>query len=877
MMEPNVRRSSGQAEQDPNNGGQSSRQKLSGYEGSPSLLTAGQDRDRPVEPAGATSRRRRSSAYDTVNGHNISASNRIPTAPEPPKSTAIFFPPFESNEGDLRNPDPFSGSFAQRAALLTGKDLPPNPSSTPRAEINSRPTNKGRRTSLNRPIGGVYSEIQSQRRDSWSAGNSPTYPKRMSIPTSPQVHQNEVTRSSNGPTKAPVEQSRVSPPSEIVHPRRASTMSSRGRSEKWATDRSPLQNLELKLSDISKEEKRARVEQAEQKLRQSKITAQQNQSKAQEDNQANIARRVSAGQTLPRPSGPRELVESGKGSAAETARRNSRASRLPKPIPIRDSSRDRGTTSQSRNTSSQSATKRVVNTEDSESVANQRPRSTSEDADSTQRATARKQIPAEQKNLYGSRAQASPSNDRAEAYSGGPDIGPEEPVVNAPSGPKHRMPPQTAAGVQARRKVGFDNDVSSLTDDTNQNAKSLDELRGAGVARLTDQDFVDEPVNEFPWWENQASRSRRRSQRGSLGAEDPYPEGNGKHKRDDSPTSNFSATAFDKFHTRPYRIMSVVDKRHFLSALKTSASLRSSRSPKKRIGSISEYSYSCPSLADHDIAHPDHICEPYLSKELTQSMRSIRIRPVPVSTTFNPPIYLKCGPLLRYTGMNRQSSTRTDQLQSDKADRELWRGSVMIVTSDADSHYEPAPVLRLFPEPMEKLPPTQQQANESENHEDLPHHYLDPIAGMPKLSRTGKTIYVKPVDDLEHGKDLSHFETNDDGLFEDFRSAAVPTAYGTPDYRPGQAGPSPRQSRQKSKQKKGHRVRGVRLHAERGVTFWRFNLEVELQQEESRIAYSINNGPAVGFWVPARGQTMNIMFHSCNGFSLSVKYAYENL
>ena len=253
-------------------------------------------------------------------------------------------------------------------------------------------------------------------------------------------------------------------------------------------------------------------------------------------------------------------------------------------------------------------------------------------------------------------------------------------------------------------------------------------------------------------------------------------------------------------------------------------------------------------------------------------MRSIRIRLVPVSTTFDPPLYLKCGPLLRYTGMKRQSKGAREPTGTNIPDRETWRGSVMIVTDDVDSKYEPAPVLRLFPEPMEKLPPAQQQEMASQNHEDLPHHYLDPIAGLPKLSRTGKVIYVKPVDDLEHGKDLSSFESNDDGLYEDFRSAAVPTAYGTPDYRPGQAGPSPRSSRQKPKQKKGHRVQGVRLHAERGITFWRFNLEVELQDGENRIAYSINNGPAMGFWVPARGQTMNIMFHSCNGFSLTVKY-----
>ncbi|KZF25922.1 hypothetical protein L228DRAFT_206194, partial [Xylona heveae TC161] len=65
-------------------------------------------------------------------------------------------------------------------------------------------------------------------------------------------------------------------------------------------------------------------------------------------------------------------------------------------------------------------------------------------------------------------------------------------------------------------------------------------------------------------------------------------------------------------------------------------------------------------------------------------------------------------------------------------------------------------------------------------------------------------------------------------------------------------------------------VKAHRLHTERGVTFWRFNIEVELGEKQARIAYRINRGPAIGFWVPAHGQTMNIMFHSCNGFSSSV-------
>lgn len=65
-------------------------------------------------------------------------------------------------------------------------------------------------------------------------------------------------------------------------------------------------------------------------------------------------------------------------------------------------------------------------------------------------------------------------------------------------------------------------------------------------------------------------------------------------------------------------------------------------------------------------------------------------------------------------------------------------------------------------------------------------------------------------------------------------------------------------------------VRGFRLHAEKGCTFWRFNIEVELRDKQQRIAYRINRGPSIGFWVPSQHESMNVMFHSCNGFSLSV-------
>ena len=216
-------------------------------------------------------------------------------------------------------------------------------------------------------------------------------------------------------------------------------------------------------------------------------------------------------------------------------------------------------------------------------------------------------------------------------------------------------------------------------------------------------------------------------------------------------------------------------------------------------------------------------------------------------TSFNPPLYLKCGPLLRYTGLRR------DKTQSGQ-DREIWRGSVMIVTTDAESSYQKPPSLRLFKQAMDILPPPPQEIQDDE----LDPAYTDPIEGQFKVSRTGQTMYVKPVDEIAENEDLSRVE-DETGLFSLVRST-TDTA----------SAPSRIHKKDGEKLGKVREVSAVRLHAERGVTFWRFNLEVELGSTQARIAYRINNGPAIGFWVPAKHETMNIMFHSCNGFSMSV-------
>ncbi|KAJ9152088.1 Transcription factor [Pleurostoma richardsiae] len=234
-------------------------------------------------------------------------------------------------------------------------------------------------------------------------------------------------------------------------------------------------------------------------------------------------------------------------------------------------------------------------------------------------------------------------------------------------------------------------------------------------------------------------------------------------------------------------------------------------------------------------------------------------------TRFKPPLYLKCGPLLRFCGIQHERAPTRSTRNGAASGREIWRGTVMIVTQDRDSSYDIAPTLRLFVQPIELLPPPP-----TEVQDELPPEYVDPIAGHPKLGRKGETLYVRPVEQLEEARDLSRDET-DDGLFEKTKTPPdVPPKDGSPDPPGSFAYRRKRVAVDGEKVGKYKDVRGYRLHVERGYTFWRFSIEVELRDKEQRIAYRINRGPATGFWVPARGQSMNVMFHSCNGFSLSV-------
>lgn len=74
-------------------------------------------------------------------------------------------------------------------------------------------------------------------------------------------------------------------------------------------------------------------------------------------------------------------------------------------------------------------------------------------------------------------------------------------------------------------------------------------------------------------------------------------------------------------------------------------------------------------------------------------------------------------------------------------------------------------------------------------------------------------------------------------------------------------------------------VHGIKLYEDPAKAFWRFDLKLPLQETEARWEYNIphtrhvsasgrSNSSAHSFVVPGCSQSMRIMFHSCNGFSV---------
>jgi hypothetical protein len=72
-------------------------------------------------------------------------------------------------------------------------------------------------------------------------------------------------------------------------------------------------------------------------------------------------------------------------------------------------------------------------------------------------------------------------------------------------------------------------------------------------------------------------------------------------------------------------------------------------------------------------------------------------------------------------------------------------------------------------------------------------------------------------------------------------------------------------------------VDGLRLYEDPDKTFWRFALDITLSNDQTKWQYTIPNAyfkssaskeKSRQFVVPSANESMRIMFHSCNGFSV---------
>ena len=816
-----------------------------------------------------TSRRRRSSGrdygygqeYDTV----VTAPDASPSAKGGPPVS--FRDPYQN--GDVEEPGRSPKSFAARAGVVPDRDPAPHPTTDPdpgagdarHRRRSSDDRSRPRDLHIEPPRREIAEDARTRGETAKKSPAAESSRRRQSADARVQRNlEPGVSRSATSAKSPPV--------------RSATVKSSAGGSPgDWAADRSPLQRLEVKLNDISKEEKRARVQEAEQRLRDAQARKDRRHASqplepvakratSQRAASGPASQRAASGPT----SQPREQTRElgplagnravdrgidGQGRSKPRLETTAAATNVDQSrnVPKAYSQDEAGAGLLAAEPAAASATRRQGSSKtyrqddrDAGLLAAEPASSPRTKESSTRRRSADVTKPEDRGVRFHSDVKdVGPSSATTEdkpsrklgsvhksATSRGQDLPPagKDPAIAPPTGQeqikpdpippeavpshhkelKYSVPPQTAGGIEARQKIGFGSRVNGTADAS-----------------------ADDHHHHLPHLFHRKGHQPA----------DPAPLGGPPRHLDEWRTGEIARLTIADMAAEP-------DVRDAGKGAKDTAWWEAPQSQRRK----SRTEALEPQSATYDGSNEN----------------------ANGSNAFSPPLYLTCGPLLRYTGLRRD---KIPSVSNDPPrEREIWRGSVLIVTDDARSEYRAAvPTMRLFHQPMKLLPPPPQHLDE-DGGEELPSEYVDPVGGLPKLSRTGGVVYVKPVEDLDPGHDVSRLE-NDDGLYEETRTASVPTSYGKADEFLGRSPSAALRKNQSSRHERARtgryrEVQAVRLHAERGVTFWRFNLEVELHEAQSRVAYSINRSASVGFWVPARGAAMHVMFHSCNGFSLSV-------
>lgn len=203
----------------------------------------------------------------------------------------------------------------------------------------------------------------------------------------------------------------------------------------------------------------------------------------------------------------------------------------------------------------------------------------------------------------------------------------------------------------------------------------------------------------------------------------------------------------------------------------------------RRLSAATAASFSSPDISLPPVESNNQKKEEHPSQStgsLMLYMDSVSPRPVPKPSIFTPKLYVKCGPMLRYVGLRcdgmNPRDARRGSTATAKEQREVWRGTVLIVTSDDQSTYDPRPTLRL---------------------------------------------YVQSIDAfVESGGDA--FQNGNDTTGTKTRRGSTASHWYKKD------GEKRRQFKQ---------IEALKLHADRGVTWWRFSIEVELNDAVRLIVF----------------------------------------
>ena len=481
------------------------------------------------------------------------------------------------NTGMYTEQGPSSMSFAARAGIVPDKlDIQqPEVAAANRSPQSER--RGSRRGSIKQAPEVVYSHGSAPRETRYYAPgpiNEPTLVERNNSSAKRQQRPLHLDTTQHSPRNSgPISASNSSPPV-----RSASYKPTPSQPREWAADRSPLQKLEVKLNDISKEEKRARVELAEQKLRESQGVSgsrRASQSSGAPIRQVSTAKRAVSGPTVDRRSASGVTSEAARSSTGSgvSDRRNSKeqqvatssAPRHPSTasaIPTRsssqrystqsrdpkDSSRRRSSVDNGRSTDRGVRFHHEVDDIGSGESPKQETQSTPTNAMSGLAS-----LPKSTRQQVLSGKEGSPDYDQntKERDIGGEDPVPGHAVRSSQHGLKYEIPPQTAAGIETRKQVGFGSRLDEKTDIPTHHrphlsailhhgrhdratpgalkpaaARHLDEWRRGGVAHLSlldlehniDKSQIDK---NKAWWEKNNS-SRRRSKAEDAQEADQY-------------------------------------------------------------------------------------------------------------------------------------------------------------------------------------------------------------------------------------------------------------------------------------------------------------------------------------------------------------------